>query len=85
MKSRFTFLSALTWIMQVGISVALPLTLSVLLAVFLRNRYGIGKWIVAVGVAVGILGAAGGLVSSLRSLHRLGDQEEKPPGGFNGY
>ena len=85
MKDKFTFLSALSWIMQVGISVAFPLVLFILLSVWLRNRFDIGTWIIAVGVGLGILGAAGGLISSLRALHRLGKNEKEPPQGFNGF
>ena len=85
MKEKFTFLTALSWIMQVGLSVAVPLVLFILAAVFLRNRFGIGSWIVAAGVGLGLLGAAGGLYGSLKSLHRLGKNEEDPPEGFNGF
>lgn len=85
MKEKFTFLSALAWLVQVGISVAFPLVLFILVSVFLRNRYGIGSWVIAVGTILGLIGAAGGLYGSLRSLHRLGKNEKNPPEGFNGF
>ncbi len=85
MKEKFTFLSAMSYLVQVGISVALPPVLFILLAVYLRNRFGIGNWIIAAGIILGILGAAGGLIGSLKSLHRLGKQEKEPPQGFNGF
>ena len=53
MKEKFTFLTALSWLVQVGVSVAFPLVLFILLAVFLRNRFGIGNWIIAAGVGRG--------------------------------
>ena len=85
MKEKFTFLTALSWLVQVGVSVAFPLVLFILMAVFLHNRFGIGNWIIAAGVGLGVLGAAGGLYGSLRSLHRLGKNEKEPPEGFNGF
>lgn len=85
MKERFTFLSALSFLVQVGVSVALPLVLFILGSVWLHSRFGVGKWVIAVGVGLGVLGAAGGLIGSLKSLHRLGEREDNPPKGFNGF
>lgn len=85
MKEKFTFLTAMSYLVQVGISVALPLVLCILAAVWIRNRFETGGWVIAIGLILGLLGAAGGLIGSLRSLHRLGKNEKNPPEGFNGF
>lgn len=80
MKSGFRLASALLWLSQLGLSVAAPLLLFILGAVWLRDRCGWGQWVVAAGAILGVLGAAGGLISSLRSISRLsgeGEQKEK--------
>jgi hypothetical protein len=73
----------LTWITQLGLSVAVMPTLIVLLAVYLRPMWGV--WILWVGAVLAIWLAVSGFVSSLRMLHRLSDSKKKdtPPLAFN--
>ena len=85
MKQYTVFLQHLIWLTQLGLSVVCPLALFVLLGVLLNNRFALGSWCVWVGVILGIVGAAGGLVQSLRSINRLKDDGEKPPRGFNDH
>ncbi len=75
----------LIWITQLGISVAAPLGGFVLLAVWLRDRFSWGNWVVIVGAVLGAVCAAEGLLSSIRSMKRMqGEKEQKDPGvSFN--
>ena len=43
-------LNLLVWITQLGLSVAVPLVGFIWLAVWLRSRFGLGNWILAVGI-----------------------------------
>ncbi len=56
---------------------AVPLVGFILLGVWLHNGRGWGGWTVPVGVLLGLLGAVGGFISSLRTMHRLQKQNEK--------
>ena len=85
MRSGFRALQALVWITQLGLSVAGPPVVFILLAVWLHSRFGWGGWVVAVGVVLGVLGAVGGLVNALRTVNRLPKQEAQPPQGFNDH
>lgn len=76
MKSGFKIARALVWITQLGLSVAVPPVVFIWAAVWLRDSLGLGGWIVAVGVLVGVLGAAGGLTSSLKSIKYIADSED---------
>lgn len=79
----------LVWLTQLGLSTAGPLVGFVWLAVWLRNRFDLGLWVVLLGVGLGIYGAVDGLRSSLRTLEKLSrkGQEEKdqPSVSFNDH
>ena len=78
-------LSLLVWLTQLGLSVAVPLAGFVLLGVWLHDRFGWGLWIVIVCAVFGLIFAAEGLRSSLKTMERLAKNEtkEKPPVSFN--
>lgn len=85
MKSKFQTVSVLVWLTQLGLSVVCPPVLFVLGGIHLQRFCGFGGWVTVLGTVLGVLGAAGGLVSSFRTLHRLGKSEENTPPGFNGH
>lgn len=78
-------LSMLVWFTQLGLSVALPPAGFIFLASWLRRNYGWGSWVLWIGIALGIVGAVEGLISSLKAMDKLGDdsQKEQPPVSFN--
>lgn len=69
-------LSLLVWLTQLGMSVALPLAGFVWLAVWLRQRFDLGVWVIIVGVVVGMICAVDGLRSSLKAMERLSKKEK---------
>lgn len=75
----------LIWMTQLGLSVAVPPVVLILFAVWLRNRFDWGPWVVIVGVVLGLLLAAEGLRSSLKAMKVMSkkDKEETPPVCFN--
>lgn len=80
-------LHLIVWLTQLGISVAAPLAGFVWLAVWLRDRYDLGVWVILAGVVLGIAGAVDGLRSSLRTMEKLSrkEQEDKPALNFNDH
>ena len=91
MKEWFRSARLLSWITQFGLSIAVPLAGCILLAAWLKDRFALGGWVVALGVVLGLLGAVGGLISSIRQMDRQGaaDQKRDAPGSrdncFNGH
>ena len=76
----------LAWLTQFGFSVVSPLILCLFLALWLRSRFSLGGWVVALGIFLGIGGAVSGLVSSLKAMERNACEEKKePPVSFNGH
>lgn len=79
-------LSLLVWLTQLGLSIAAPLAGFVLVAIWLREQFAWGNWVVWVGVVLGIGGAIDGLRSSLQILNRMGKKKprkEDPVVSFN--
>ncbi|MBQ2618966.1 MAG: AtpZ/AtpI family protein [Oscillospiraceae bacterium] len=84
MRGYVKIVSYLVWLSQLGLSVAVPLAGFILLGVWLHNSKGWGGWTVVAGIVLGLMGAAGGLYNSLKTLNRLSRQDETPPKkGYN--
>ena len=80
-------LTLLTWLTQLGLSVALPLAGFILLALWLRNQFGWGDWVLWVGIVMGFISALSGLIQSLKLLAGLTEKkrEETPPVSYNDH
>lgn len=74
-------LKLIVWITQLGLSVAAPLAGFTLLAVWLRNSFDWGDWVIWVGLGLGIISAVDGLRSSLKIMERMSSQkkDDTPP------
>lgn len=79
--------SLLVWLTQLGLSVAIPPAAFIFLAVWLRNRFELGVWVIIAGVLVGVICAVDGLRVSLKAMERIAkdDKKEKPPLSFNDH
>ena len=80
-------ISLIVWITQLGLSVVLPPVIFIFLACWLHNSLGWGKWVLWIGIAMGVYGGIMGLVSSLRTISHLADSDkkEKRPPSFNDH
>jgi hypothetical protein len=82
------YLSLLMWVTQFGFSVLFPTCVFLMTAVWLREKFGLGIWIVAV---LGILGlmtsfstARACIRSLLKEMDRISDRKDPPP-AFNDH
>lgn len=77
----------LTWVTQLGLSVAFPLVGFIFFALWLRNQLGWGDWVLWVGIVMGFISALSGLLQSLKMLARLNGKksEETPPVSYNDH
>lgn len=80
-------ISLIVWLTQLGLSVALPPLGFIMLAVWLRDRFSWGDWVVWAGCILGIAGALDGLRISLKTMERMSreKQKETPPLSFNDH
>lgn len=77
----------LVFITQLGLSVAVPLAAFILLAIWLRNRFQLGAWVIIVGVVIGVVCAFDGLWNTLKAMERMAKDKkaEEPPLAFNDH
>lgn len=61
----------LVWLTQLGLSVAVPPAGFVWLAVWLRSKFGLGKWIIVLGLVLGLKSAFDGFKASLKLMERM--------------
>lgn len=73
-------LHLIVWLTQLGLSTAVPLVGFIWLAVWLRDRFDLGLWVIFAGIGLGLLSAIDGFVRNLKVLDGLSkDKEEKEP------
>ena len=77
----------LTWMTQLGLSIAAPLVGFIFLALWLRNQFSLGGWILWVGILLGLISALDGLRTSLKALTRLtkSEPQDKPAVSFHDH
>ena len=81
-------LTLIVWLTQLGLAVAVPMAGFVLLAVWLRNTFSWGQWVLYAGIVLGLVCAIDGLLNSLKALERLSRRKKEdptPPVSFNDH
>jgi hypothetical protein len=79
-------LHLLVWLTQLGLSTAAPAVGFILLALWLRNQFGWGDWVLVLGIIFGVVSAVNGLYTSLKTLNRINrnkSDKDEPPVSFN--
>lgn len=78
-------LHLLVWLTQLALSVAVPLAGFPLLALWLQNKFGWGKWVFWVALVLGVWLAIDGFRSSLKLLERQSRDKktDEPPVSFS--
>ena len=78
-------LKLLIWLTQLGLSVAVPPAIFIMLALWLRDSCGWGGWVLWVGIGLGIITAIDGLRTSLKAMRLMSKEKptEEPPVSFN--
>ena len=82
------FLSLLLWVTQFGLSILMPPCFFLLVATWLRQKFDLGLWIIAVLGILGLLVAFSTAKANLKALRR--DAEDAadappPPIAFNDH
>ena len=82
-------LNLLIWLTQLGISAAVPLALCTLGAVWLRNRFQLGSWVLFLGIGLGLYLAVDGFCTSMKAMEQMAKDKpgknDPPPVSFNDH
>ena len=73
MKNKSVF-TALGMITQFGISTITPMLLCIFVAVWLQSRFGLGDWVVLVGV---LMGVGSGFMSMMKMIRQMSELSRK--------
>lgn len=84
-------LNMLVWLTQLGMSIAVPLGGFVWGAMWLRERFGLGKWVIVCGCIVGLICAVDSTIRTFKMLGAVMSRQQKkkeeqlkvPPVSFN--
>ena len=66
--------SALAMITQFGISTITPMLLCIFVALWLKNRFALGDWVVLIGV---IMGIGSGFLSMMKMIRQMSELSKK--------
>lgn len=76
----------LIWLPQFGISVVFPLIGFIMLAVWLRDTYNWGQWILWVCILCGLITAAVGVRDTVKAIQlQTHKDSDPPPVSFNDH
>lgn len=76
--------SALSWLTQLGLSIAMPLLLCIGAAVWLQKHFGWAEWVVLVGILVGLVSAGCSFYEFCRMMKRQTKRRrDDEPHSFN--
>ena len=67
-------ISALAMVTQFGISTITPMLLCIFAALWLKNRFALGDWVVLVGV---LMGVGSGFLSMMKMIRRMSELSKK--------
>ena len=79
-------LGLIVYITQLGLSLGAPLAGFTLLGVWLKNRYELGAWIIALFCMIGLISGVHGFLLELKNLQkREAKKDQTRPKGFNSH
>ncbi len=70
-------LSALTMVSQFGIGVLTPMLLCIFAALWLKNRFGLGDYVVLIGIVLGIGSGFMSMIKMIRQMSELSKKEDE--------
>ena len=67
-------ISALAMVTQFGISTITPMLLCIFAALWLKNRFALGDWVVLIGI---LMGVGSGFMSMMKMIRQMSELSKK--------
>lgn len=81
-------LNLLLWVTQFGLSILFPLCFFLLLAVWLKQKFTLGMWIIVVLGILGVLVTISTVRANFKAMRKAADEaasQDPPPLAFNDH
>lgn len=77
----------LVFVTQLGLSAVIPPVAFIWLAVWLRDKFQWGSWVIVAAVIIGVICAVEGVWNTVKAMERLAKDKkaEEPPLAFNDH
>ncbi len=86
MRSWTKTFKYLSWLTQLGVSVAAPPLLCIWICWQLQRRFGLGEWLMILGILFGLGGSISSAAGFYRMTRRQAERgEPEPPPAFNDH
>ena len=69
-EKKYKNLRAAAWLTQFGLNMVSPIILALLLASWLKNKFGFGSWVVFLAVVFGVGAAFTSMFSFIKTVRR---------------
>lgn len=82
-------LNMIVWLTQLGLSIAGPFVVFILLAVWLRQQFNLGGWVLIIAIVFGFISAIDGFRVSIKAMEHMSkgksSKNDPPPVSFNDH
>lgn len=83
---RYKSMRALAWVTQLGLNMVTPLVLCIIAAAWLKNKFGMGDWIIFAAIIIGAGGSVVSMFSFIKTVNkengRKTDDKKDDDGGM---
>ncbi len=69
-NDRYENMRALAWMTQFGLNMVTPLVLCIIVAAWLKNKFGIGNWIIFAAIIIGVGSSAVSMFSYIKTVNK---------------
>lgn len=76
-NDRYKSLKAAAWITQFGINMITPIILFIIIALWLKEKFNLGDWIMILAIILGVGGAIGSMFSFIKTAGNGGGSGDK--------
>ncbi len=86
MRSWAKTFKYLSWLTQLGVSIVAPPLLCVWACWWLQRRFGLGVWVMILGILFGLGGSVSSAAGFYRMMRRQAERDrQEPPPAFNDH
>lgn len=75
-NDRYKSIRALAWVTQLGLNMVTPLVLCIIVAAWLKNKFGTGDWIIFAAIIIGAGSSMVSLFSYIKTVNKESGEKD---------